>query len=406
MIRTMMVLGCAAWGGIAAGCTADGPRWYKGNTHAHTVICGHADSTPEHVARWYLDHGYHFLCLSEHNHFIDPAEVELPEGRRKDFILIPGLEVTGRKLIHTTALNVDGIVDWTFDSDHKHEIIQNHVDGTREAGGAPILNHPNFHYAVKPGDVLPVERLHLFELYNGHPAVNNFGDEQNISTERLWDILLTEGMVMYAVASDDAHHFQTWTPDHSNPGRGWIMVRAAELSPDSITAAIEAGDFYASSGVILEDVGVSEGPGGGMYSVLVDVDATMRELESDLLIGRRTGGGLAGFRVEAVGPGGRVLAATHEPAVEGVFAAAFDLALSDAYIRCRITYARPHEEGGFEEFYAWTQPHFLDGRLERLEEPDNGNGHPHHHHDHSHQHPHRHPHPHGHPHKHPHEHPE
>ena len=51
------------------------PKWYRGNTHTHTVLCGHADTTPEAVARWYLDRGYHFLCLSEHNRFIDPATV-------------------------------------------------------------------------------------------------------------------------------------------------------------------------------------------------------------------------------------------------------------------------------------------------------------------------------------------
>lgn len=62
-------------------------QWYKGNTHAHTVLCGHADSSPEAVAKWYHDHGYQFLVLSEHNIFIDPATVELPEDSREDFIL-------------------------------------------------------------------------------------------------------------------------------------------------------------------------------------------------------------------------------------------------------------------------------------------------------------------------------
>src|SRR5262249_31345689 len=39
-----------------------------------------------------------------------------------------------------------------------------------------------------------------------------------------------------------------------NPGRGWVMVRAAHLSPEAILRAMEAGDFYASSGVVLDDV--------------------------------------------------------------------------------------------------------------------------------------------------------
>ena len=59
-----------------------GKTWHKGNTHVHTKLCGHADSTPQAVASWYLDHGYHFVILAEHNQFIDPASVKLPEDRR------------------------------------------------------------------------------------------------------------------------------------------------------------------------------------------------------------------------------------------------------------------------------------------------------------------------------------
>lgn len=80
-------------------------RWYKGNTHSHTVLCGHADSSPEEVARWYHGRGYHFLILSEHNRFIDPDSVALPADKRPDFILIPGEELTGHMHIHTTGMN-------------------------------------------------------------------------------------------------------------------------------------------------------------------------------------------------------------------------------------------------------------------------------------------------------------
>ena len=81
--------------------------WYRGNTHVHTELCGHADSHPDSVSKWYLDRDYNFLILSEHNRFIDPKTVKLPADRRKDFILVPGQEVTGRRHIHTTAMNVN-----------------------------------------------------------------------------------------------------------------------------------------------------------------------------------------------------------------------------------------------------------------------------------------------------------
>ncbi|HZS07725.1 MAG TPA: hypothetical protein VFD58_23010 [Blastocatellia bacterium] len=42
-------------------------RWYKGNTHTHTLNSD-GDSTPDEVVRWYREHGYHFLVLTDHNY--------------------------------------------------------------------------------------------------------------------------------------------------------------------------------------------------------------------------------------------------------------------------------------------------------------------------------------------------
>ena len=41
-------------------------HWFKGNTHTHTLESD-GDSTPEEVTRWYKEHGYNFLVLSDHN---------------------------------------------------------------------------------------------------------------------------------------------------------------------------------------------------------------------------------------------------------------------------------------------------------------------------------------------------
>jgi hypothetical protein len=150
---------------FASPAQAQEPVWYKGNTHAHTVLSGHGDTSPEEVAQWYLDRGYHFLILSEHNRFIRPDSVELPRHRRRDFI--PGEEVTGHQVIHTTAMNIRALVDWRADHAEKHQIIQSHVDSTILAGGTPILNHPNFEWAVEADDVRPVRRLHLSSSTTG-----------------------------------------------------------------------------------------------------------------------------------------------------------------------------------------------------------------------------------------------
>ena len=205
-----------------SGASAQQSKWYKGNTHVHTTLSGHADTTPDEVAKWYLDRDYNFLILSEHNKFIDPETINLPEGRREDFILIPGEEVTDDDhVVHSTAMNIEDLVPWNKDANSSvTQAIQFHVDATHDHGGTTILNHPNFEYAIRTGDILGTHDLYMFELYNGHNAVNNYGDEKHISTEVMWDSLLSQGMKIYGVSSDDAHQFQVMSPNVSNPGRG------------------------------------------------------------------------------------------------------------------------------------------------------------------------------------------
>ncbi len=337
---------------IFSGCSRK--QWYKGNTHSHTVLCGHADSTPEAVTQWYHDRGYNFLCLSEHNIFIDPADVPMPADKREDFILIPAEEITGGAHAHTTALNIEGLVDPKYEHPEgasKTAVIQGHVDGTRERDGHAILNHPNFHYMNTVDDIRPVEGLHMFELYNGHPKVNNFGNEEHISVEAMWDELLTDGMLIYGVSSDDAHDFKKLAPDESNPGRGWVIVRSDELSPDAITEAMYHGDFYATNGVMLSVVDSTR----QKIEIEVDESATATELQSTFVIGQSMDQGELGYRIQFIGEGGNVL-----EDVKGT-QASFSVTDASSYVRAKVTYTRK-QGNGFENFYAWTQPVFTDGR--------------------------------------------
>jgi len=356
---------------LTSGCVSMKPfradHWFRGNTHTHTVLCGHADSSPEVVAAWYHNHGYNFLILSEHNKFIDPNTVMLPENKRNDFILIPGVETTGRKDIHSTGMNVDRVVPWTFNHEDKSAIIQNHVDGTTKAGGQTILNHPNHRFAVTAEDILPVHGLYMFELFNGHPSAYNAGDDSHPSTEEMWDQLLTQGMLMYGVSSDDAHHFQTMGNRKSNPGRGWVMVRASTLDPDTITEAMLQGDFYASSGVFLKTC--NRGP--DTYLIEVDVQRTKQELTSSpKLRGRQTDKGTEGFRIDFIGPEGSIL-----DTINGE-KGRFKIGQSTPYVRAKVTFTRKSpQQNGFEEYVAWGQPVFTDARadIEAFEHEEHNN---------------------------------
>jgi hypothetical protein len=132
------------------------------------------------------------------------------------------------------------------------------VDAIRGAGGVPHINHPNFRWSVTVDELRQVRNNKLFEIFNGHPQVNNIGGGGEPGLEEAWDTILSSGILLYGVAVDDAHVFkQPGNPNVAGPGRGWIAVRAPRLEARALIDAIERGDFYASTGVELDDLQVS-----------------------------------------------------------------------------------------------------------------------------------------------------
>jgi hypothetical protein len=60
------------------------------------------------------------------------------------------------------------------------------------------------------------------------------------------------GRLVYAVAADDNHYKQ------KNVGRGWIMVKSPALTKKDIVENIRRGNFYASTGIKLNDYKVTK----------------------------------------------------------------------------------------------------------------------------------------------------
>lgn len=397
MKRLAPALGLLLALGIALARPAPEPRWWRGNTHTHT-LWSDGDAAPEAVVDWYASHDYDFLVLSDHDILADherwmavgegerisPAHVidlvqrfgsDAVELRRVgagqqmrlrtlaelkaefeepgEFLLMPGEEVSahdGRVPVHINALNTASVIrpvrgEDALDTLQKNlEAIEAHG---RENGRAVLahLNHPNFHWAFTVEQLAGMRGERFFEVYNGHPAVNNEGDAQHPSMERMWDeantLRLSElGLPpLYALATDDAHNYHRSGPDQANVGRGWIQVRASSLDPEQLIGAMRAGDFYASSGVELESV---ERVGDELR---VRVAAREGERCTVSFRGtRRTADGL--------GPAGQLLLSTAQnPAV-------YRMRGDELYVRATVVSNLPQEHpdpaGGPQR--AWTQP--------------------------------------------------
>ena len=295
----------------ASGISAEETQWWKGNLHTHS-LWSDGDDYPEMIADWYKKNGYHFLGISDHNILAEgnrwihieknaggrrafekylerfgpkwvehKTEKNIPKVRLKNFseyqakmsvegkfLLMQAEELTDRFQgvpIHINATNLKNYIPPQGGSSLA-TVIQNNVNAVieqRKKTGQPMfphINHPNFGWALKPTDMIQLKGEQFFEVYNGHPAVNNYGDAKHLSTVQIWDIInayrvgIYKLPLMFGLATDDAHNYHQIAIGKSNTGRGWVMVKAPALSAPSIIEAMEKGDFYSSSGVSLSSI--------------------------------------------------------------------------------------------------------------------------------------------------------
>lgn len=393
----------------------DSERWYRGNLHTHS-LWSDGDDYLESIALWYRDQKYDFLSFTDHN-LLQRTErwldVEKSKGKREayekllakfpdnwveermndgklevklktfdqvsqrlgepgKFLLIQGEEITDRfekKPIHMNATNAQELIP-PLGGSSVYEVMQNNANAViaqRERTGQPMLvhvNHPNFVWGITAEELARVRGENFFEVYNGHPGVNNKGDAVHASTERIWDIILAKRLteldlpLMYGIATDDGHNYHKIPSRNSEPGRGWVMVLASELSVGALIDSLEKGRFYSSSGVALNKIVSDET--GLSFEIAAEpgVEYTIE------FIGTR-----AGFDPEStpvLDADGNELNVTRQYSedIGRVFArstgtsGSYQFTGDELYVRARITSSKLHDNpsavGDFQQ--AWVQP--------------------------------------------------
>ncbi|MFC1757968.1 endonuclease/exonuclease/phosphatase family protein [Planctomycetota bacterium] len=285
-------------------------RWWKGNLHTHS-LWSDGNDFPEMIADWYRQRGYHFLAISDHNVLSEGprwmkltaiesrnGKTALPKylarfgkdwvetrGKRSDgsfevrlkplsefrtlvesageFLMIQSEEITD-KGAHINATNIAELIQ-PQGGKSVRETIQNNlraIDAQAKRLGRtiiPHLNHPNLgDEGISAEDLAALVQDEFFEVFNGVDQDGDLGSDRRHSLETLWDITSTLRLSefgaapMFALATDDSHEYHGKT--RLAPGRGWIMLRAKFLSSESIVNAMKRGDFYASSGVLLNRI--------------------------------------------------------------------------------------------------------------------------------------------------------
>ncbi|MBM4176756.1 MAG: T9SS type A sorting domain-containing protein [Ignavibacteria bacterium] len=216
-------------------------KYFKGNTHTHCYPYSgditDTSYTASKVVSQYKARGYDFLVFTDHGAWFNAAPLSTP-----DFTVINGEEagISGGGLWgHFTALDLKSRVSG---ANLTHQQL---IDLIYNQNAVPFLNHPRY-------DQIPItakqvienmqSRLMHVEIYNG-VTINQPG-HTDIS---VWDSVLSTGRLIYGVAADDSHR-------ESHQAKAWIMVYSSSNNKDTLVKAIRNGDFYCSTGIILDSI--------------------------------------------------------------------------------------------------------------------------------------------------------
>ena len=251
-------------------------NFYKANLHCHTVFSdGHF--TPAEIRALYRSHGYSIVAFTDHDVLIPHPElrdetflplnamefsIRAPEGpgsfkklptvhlgmiaKEEDNLTMPLYHRTkyikyhekeNRKLLAVDESEPDYERGWEV------EKINETIAIAKEKGFFVIYNHPE--WSLEDDTRLTRYRgLDAIEVHNSGSSASGFYE----STPNHYKALARHGIRLSPVAADDNHNEYPFDSRFNTACRGWVQIKAEKLEYRTVTAALEKGDFYASTG--------------------------------------------------------------------------------------------------------------------------------------------------------------
>jgi hypothetical protein len=211
--------------------------WFKGNTHLHSTASDGGKTFPE-LEQLYSGAGYDFLFRTDH---WVCSDVAADAGPGSPLLWLDGVELDGRdnsgSPYHVVALGrLSGLT--------REMGLHAALESARAQGAMLILAHPQW-----MGNTLEEAcrwQFDAVEVYN-HVCrwLNGKGDGVTH-----WHAALTGAPNTLALAVDDGH-IHAEAPGWNG---GWVMVNAPECSPQAITAALRAGNYYSTCGPVFHEI--------------------------------------------------------------------------------------------------------------------------------------------------------
>lgn len=263
--------------------------FYKANLHSHTTLSD-GNLTPEQMRDEYKKRGYSILATSDHD--VLHCNYELTQ---EDFLMLTAYEISIRSDDDPTPHAFRPVVDLNLiakepynktqigfhpettthwikkgritqefadnikyagelrDMHYYPENINKIIKSANENGWLVCINHPT--WSLAHYDHTKFEGAWAMEIYNhGCYALSGLPD-----AEVVFDDMLRSGKDIFCVASDDNHNSFPLDSYKSDSFGGFTMIKSKSLDYESIIAAMENGDFYASTGPQIKELYYEDG---------------------------------------------------------------------------------------------------------------------------------------------------
>ena len=250
-------------------------NFYKANLHVHTNVSD-GQMTPEDIKRIYMEKGYSIVAYTDHevmaphpeltdNEFLALTATEIsvndrydcdfafaktyhlniysPYENKSSFRSFDKSQIWLEKSLQYVTVEQSGC---NYRRTYGTECVNEMIRMANEEGCLVSYNHPVWSQQ-NYSDYIGLKGLWGVELYNTACARNGYVD-----SPKPLDDLLRVGERPFPLASDDAHLL-------NDCFGGFLMVRAGDLSYDSIFGALKRGDFYASSGPEFHEISIEDG---------------------------------------------------------------------------------------------------------------------------------------------------
>lgn len=219
-------------------------RFWKGNLHGHSNLSDGA-LDPQEVCARYRAAGYDFIALTDH--FRPKYGFPLADTRafrQPGFTTLLGAELHAPQTARGAEWHLLAVgLPLGFAPPGPEETAVALAGRARDAGAFVAIAHPHW-YQLTLEDGLSIGAAHAVEVYNHTSQVHTDRGDGLV----MYDALLSDGRRLLALAVDDSH----WKAEDAFGG--WMMVKAAENTPEALLAALHAGAFYATQGPEISDI--------------------------------------------------------------------------------------------------------------------------------------------------------